>query len=612
MPHPWTPVRFDTDAGAVECWNRTYAFGAAPLPVSVRAGTRELLSGPMHLRIRADGRDVEWAEGVVKPVRAAPSAYGVRKEGACGDLRVTVETRVEFDGYADCRITLTPGTSVTISEVELTVPLRGDWVKLFHVDGQWGEKLFGAVERRQDFPPLRDARHYCWLGDDDTGFCWLGEGAEDWRPGADRLPVTFRQQGSDWLAVLRPVGEPRTIHDPFRLRIGFQATPTRPRHARSIRGLLCYNQPPGTFGMPVSRLGDTVVEMTLKGKMNYPPFPEDADTIRSWIKGYRAKGMKFLTYQYIDAGTETDAYAAYWGDWVATVPPETMQWRTKTAKCCIATSWSDYCCRVLDTMMREFDTDGLYLDGVMARTCRRRAAHGHADLPAWPMSAAREHIKKLLYVARRNKGSESILFGHVSLSTIAPIAGLLDLHLKGENYGAPLDYSALTPDVVRAEFGRQWGPQAIILPQLTKKQAIPASRFLGLIALHGVDCAPSWLPPESRREILFPMWNALEEFRIDLATFRPYWRQKLFREAGGAPVSLYAHADKPEFLLVATHQRDTAARFEIAADLTPTPERAIRRVIDVFDNRDIPHRGNRFGFDADPWEFRLLHVTMQH
>ena len=610
VPYPWTPVRVDADAGTVACWNRTYTFGNAPLPVSIRVGRRELLRGPMLLQARVEGRDLTWDDGATEAVRIGPAAVTFRKQGRGVNLDVAVETTVEFDGYADCRITLTPRRPVTVSELQVTVPLRGEWIRFFHVDGQWGDRLFGPLVRRGEFTTLEEAHHYCWLGDDDTGFCWLAEDVDDWQPGAGQSALGFEKRGRDWVATFSPVGEPRTIHTPRQVRIGFQATPTRPPHARRVRGLLCYNTPPEKLNIPSSGIGDTVVEMTLKGKMNYPPFPQQAGTMRAWIAGHKAKGRKFLSYQYIDAGTETDAYAAYWGDWVAAMPPETMQWRTQTAKCCIATSWSDYCCWVLDTMMREFDTDGVYLDGVMARECRRRSGHGHGGMAAWPMSAARTHIKKLLYVARRNKGPEAILFGHVSLSTIAPLAGLLDLHLKGENYGAPLDYSALTPEVMRAEFGRQWGPQSIILPQLTKKQAIPASRFLGLIALHDVDCAPSWLPPESRRELLLPMWQAQEEFRIDTATFRPYWRQQLFREAGGAPVSLYARADERQYLLVVANQNDTPARLEIATGSAAAPGLSVMRVTDVFRSRDIPHRENRFGLDAEPWEFRLLRVTV--
>lgn len=602
VPWPWSAVEIDRDAGTVSCWNRTYAFGDQPLPWSVRAGERELLGGPIALKIRAGGADVRWASGRGEIVRASPSAATVVKSGSAGDLDVTVETTVEYDGYARCRFLLTPRKPVGISDVHLEMPLREEWVRFFHVDGNWGDKLFGAIEERETFSALETEHHYYWLGDDDTGFCWLAEERTGWQPGAGRDRIGFEKRGGSWIGYVRPIGEAVTIRTPLQFEIGFQATPTRPPPPRPLRALLCYNTPPEKLNLPVSRMGDTVLEMSLKGKMNYPPFPEEAEMIRTWIAGHRAKGMKFVGYQYIDAGTETDAYDMYWGDWVAAIPPDTMQWRTLTAKCCLDSSWSDYSCWVLDRMMTEFDTDGVYLDGIMARECHRGGAHGHGDTVEWPFAAAREHAKKLLYVARKNKGADSILFGHVSLGTIAPLAGLLDLHLKGENYGSPLDYDSLTPDVVRAEFGRQWGPPSVILPQLTKKQAIPASRLLGLAALHGVDCAPSFLPPREREELLYGMWTIYEDFRIDTATFHPYWHQELFREIDGRPVSLYARAAEGRYLLVVANQTDAPARFEIE----PRSGLVLSGARERFGNRDMRCTSDRLTADLGPWEYQLV------
>jgi hypothetical protein len=605
VPWPWSAVEIDRDAGTVSCWNRTYAFGDQPLPSSVRAGERELLGGPISLHIRASGADVRWASGTVDVVRASPSEATVVKTGSAGDLDVTVETAVEYDGYARCRILLTPRKPVEVSDVCLEMPLREEWIRFFHVDGNWGDKLFGAIEGHEALPALETEHHYYWLGDDDAGFCWLAEERTDWRPGTGRSGIGFEKKGSTWIGYVRPIGTVVTVGTPLQFEIGFQATPTRPPPPRPLRALLCYNTPPEKLHLPVSRMGDTVLEMSLKGKMNYPPFPEEAEKIRTWIAGHKAKGMKFVGYQYIDAGTETDAYDAYWGDWVAAIPPDTVQWRTLTAKCCLDSSWSDYSCWTLDRMMTEFDTDGVYLDGIMARECHRGAAHGHRDTVEWPFAAAREHAKKLLYVARKNKGADSILFGHVSLGTIAPLAGLLDLHLKGENYGSPLDYDSLTPDVVRAEFGRQWGPPSVILPQLTKKQSIPASRLLGLAALHGVDCAPSFLPPEEREELLFGMWTIYEDFRIDTATFHPYWHQDLFREIAGRPVSLYARVVESRYLLVIANQTDASARFEIVprGDLSLTDAR------ERLGDRTIGCTSDKLTTDLEPWEFQLVEVS---
>ena len=290
VPWSWSAVDADRHAGTVNCWNRTYAFGDQPLPRSVRVGERELLGGPIALHIRADGADVRWASGAVDVTRASPSAATVVKNGSVGDLEVTVQTTVEYDGYARCHILLTPRKPVRVSDIRVEIPLRREWVRFFHVDGNWGDELFGAVDRREAFSVLETDHHYHWLGDDDTGFCWLAEDFTDWQPGAGRRRIGFEKRGSNWIGYARPIGEALTVRTPFELEIGFQATPTRPPPPRPLRALLCYNTPPEKLHLPVSRMGDTVLEMSQKGKMNYPPFPEEAEKIRAWIAGHKARG----------------------------------------------------------------------------------------------------------------------------------------------------------------------------------------------------------------------------------------------------------------------------------------------------------------------------------
>ncbi len=539
VPFPWPPLRVEAGP-TIACWNRRYVFGADPLPVDIRVGGKSILAGPIALNITSPEGEPVWEKGPVEIIRQAPGRIVLAKRGRIASIALRVETAIEFDGFAWTTIRLDPDRPTDIDRIRIELPVPAEIARFFHVNGEWGEKLFGAVSRRGRFPVLQEERNYHWLGNDHVGLCWLTDSFAGWQAPDPGPRIGFEKKDGQWIGFLSPWRHRARLATERTVSFGFQATPTRPPPRRPIRALLCYNTPPERLSYPVAGYGDTVVEMSLKGKMNYPPFPKDAERIRSWIAGYEKKGMKFLIYQYIDGGTETDAYERYWGDWVTRMPPDRVQWRTVTAKCCLASSWSDYYCRILDTMMGEYGASGIYLDGVMARPCQRGTYHGKScSVDRWPILVAREHFKKVLTIARRHKGEESILLGHVSLGTIAPLAGLMDAHLKGENYGAPLSYDDMTPDVLRAEFGRQWGPQSIILPQLTKKQAIPIGRFLGITALHGIHTAPSFLPPEERTRILFPMWEAIDEMTGKGAEFHPYFEQESFVEKTGRPVSFY-------------------------------------------------------------------------
>lgn len=605
VPYPWTAVRVE-DGPTVVCWGRRYVFGNTPLPRQILVGGQDVLADSVALGIQCTGEALEWTDEPVRVVQHSPSKVTLEKSARLGALNIHVQTTVEFDGFMWTTVTIDPTRPVEVHKIRIELPIRRECVRLFHVSGKWGEKLFGPVEKRAAFPALADERYYYWLGNDDVGLCWLTDTFAQWQDRGRAPRIGFEQTGGRYAGYLDPWRVNETMREPLKLSFGLQATPTRPPHSRRFRGLTCYNMPPEKLSYPVAKNADTIVEMSLKGKMNYPPFEADADRIRQWIAGYKRKGMKFLIYQYIDGGTETAAYRDYWGDWVTCLPPDLYQWRTVTAKCCLATSWSDYYCHVLDTMMKDFDADGIYQDGVMARPCQRGDAHGApCTEDRWPVLVAREHLKKVLAVARRNKGRESVLFFHSSLEMVAPLAGLTDVHLKGENYGAPLSYDDLTPDVMRAEFGRQWGPQSILLPQLTKKQIIPTGRLLGLIALHDVDCAPSFLPPKDRPRLLYPMWRILDEFPIADAEFMPYFKQRLFTEASGRPISLYRNSSTRRCLLVVANQTAEPTRFVIDYH----PAAPMRRITERFSGRAVPFHGNRFAVELDAWGLQLLEVS---
>jgi hypothetical protein len=612
VPSPWSALEIG-DGPSVGCWNRRYVFGDTPFPERILVAGKDILAQPAKFQMESAAGPLVWDRVPLRVEYQSPAKVILSKSARTPDFTLTVRTTVEFDGYCSFDLSLDPHQAGEIRRMSLELPVRAEFAKFFHVDGQWGEKLFGPVARRSDYPALQDERHYYWLGNDDAGLCWLSDLASRDPTGGGTPRLGFRETEGGFTAFFEPLGGPQVVRDRLTCFLALQATPTRPPRHRPIRALMCYNTAPESLRYPVAKNADTVLEMSLEGVMNYPPPERDLEKIRDWIAGCHRQGMKFCIYQYIDSGTETEDYQKFWGDWVTRVPPDTKQWRTLTAKCCLNSSWSDYYASVLDTMIRDFDVDGIYMDGVMARECDRGDLHGDpCGDGRWPIRAAREHFKKVLYVARRNKGRESVLYGHVSLSTIAPVAGLMDVLLKGENYGAPLSYDDLTPDVMRAEFGRQWGPQTVILSQLTKKQLIPTGRFLGLAALHGVNCTPSFLPPADRTRLLYPLWQALDDFVVPGTDFLPYFTQRLFTEASGHPVSVYVNGQGDRFLVVVANQSDQPA----ALALTYHPE-AHRRAggIDsaagTFSTQAVPCRQNRLCVELGGWDFELLDVRLQ-
>ena len=608
VPLPWTPLVLATNDAPVDSWLHRYDFVFSPLPHQIWIGETPLLAGPVELIVETAAGSLEWDASGVTVDRQSDSEVTFSKCASLDGLDVRVVSDVEFDGFMETVITLTPSQPIDLHRVRLEFPLSDETARFFHVAGNWGEKLFGAVAQADQFVALDSERLYQWLGNDVMGLCWLTDSTLDWQT-SGALRIGFDAESGRVTGYLQPWSSPQTLTEPLTIRIGMQATPTRPPANPPYRMHFSYNRDPGSLTMPIASNLDTILESAIPGTMNFPPAARYAEMISNWVGNAQQRDMKYLPYQYTDSGTETEGYQAYWGDWTTEFPPRLHQWRTPTARSCFNSSWSDYVCHTLDVMMGDFGADGMYLDGVMARECDRDELHGEeCGEGKWPVFAAREHFKKLIRVAHLHKGSESVIIGHTSIATIAPLCGLLDVHLKGENYGAPLSYDDMTPEVIRAEFGRQWGPQTVVLPQLTKKEAIPTGRFLGALALNGIDSAASYILQEDRVSMFFPYWEIIDSFSIADATFMPYYSQALIAEASGRPVSLYAHSDGDRLLVVAANQTANSTTFSLQYNGLKTIDQAVERIADPDESLTVI--SDSVDIALDPWGFKLVEVLL--
>jgi hypothetical protein len=363
-----------------------------------------------------------------------------------------------------------------------------------------------------------------------------------------------------------------------------------------------------------------VQEVTPLDQFNFPPYPHQAESYKKWIKEYHALGIKFVYYQYPSTEVSTDEYHDYWGDWIITMPPSTYPrrggWRgTAWTPCCFNSSWSDYYCHVADVMTGEYGADGIYFDGIMQeRICQRPEAHGPECDRTWPLFVSREHIKKLQYVVQRNRGREAFLWGHSSDMKLAPFSGLMDLLYEGENYGGVIKYEDITMSAIRAQFGRQHGPLSVFCPQLTTKEMIPPTRLIGLLLLHGVEPVPRAMPQETLDNVIYPMFEVLDEYTDTTATFVPYYKQNAFTDLEGKPISAYVSHDGARVLLVLANQSDRPRG--VTYQITFHPElhdgpQTIVSATDRLGDEDIRLDRNYINHVVETWNMRLIELKLE-
>ena len=193
------PVECD----AAEVVLRTYTFGASGLPVQIVSRGEKLLGAPIELML--GGKTLTWTKRLIEqtPGKVTWSATAQR-----GELGLTVQTTLEFDGMVRYDLELRPAGTTALDALELSIPYRA----AVNVDG---------LQTHAGFKPTAQ------LGDYERGLYWFCESARGWTFGdAPAIEQTLRDGVIDW-RIRFVSGHGRTLTKPMTLTWGLQALPVR-------------------------------------------------------------------------------------------------------------------------------------------------------------------------------------------------------------------------------------------------------------------------------------------------------------------------------------------------------------------------------------------------
>ncbi len=612
VPYPWTPVKYDS--GTISVWNRKYIFSNRPIPDKIIVAGKNILTAPVSLKLTAGKKTLIWDSSPVKVVEHTPTAIVIQKNAKLGDLDICVITSIEFDGMMRIDLKLSPldKKTITIDKLSLLIPVKKEYSYLYHKTGTWSEAYWGKTEKAVNDKDI--FRNYYWMGNDDIGLCWFTDRKTGWSN--DGKPMTgIRKQGNAYVGFMIPVGIAKKLSKVWKLTFGLEATPSRPHEfIKAYTTVVRMNSADFNLKLPSFPDTRTAVAVFPKGNSNYPPISGMEEYYKKMFASMHKNGLSPVQYQYIDSGTDMPVHKIMWGEWASTMPASYYQWsRAKTMNTCMRSSHLDYVMSTINLMSKEYDMDGFYFDGVIGRDCERADVHGSdCQKGIWPIFISRERIKRALQIIRRNKGKDSIAYLHCSSTNIAPLDGLGDVLLKGENYGTPIPYERLTYDVMRAQFGKQLGPHIVVLPQLTKKQMIPTGKFVGLMMLHGVDYHHGWLPPKDRRKLVYPSWRIMGKFGYPKQTqFFPYFKQKAFTDKQGKPISFYLNKKTGKYLLILANQSAKEVQFNIVYHSSAAPLKdKLTSAVERMSNDKVKFQ-NKTGFSRNllPWGIQLIEIS---
>ncbi|MGB9619631.1 MAG: glycoside hydrolase domain-containing protein, partial [Armatimonadota bacterium] len=453
VPYPWTALRLE--GRELSCWNRHYEFKDELLPADIRSGSASLLRRPMRISATVNGVRQEWQPAAFDVNRAAPDVIDFTTVQESSILKTVCCWKLEFDGMLLGDLSVYPKTGqVTLSSLELIMPLNRTYAKLFHhhpvktlYQQRWGTDPMncGALP---DGPMRLPFVHHIWLGNESCGLQWFAESDRGLNWSGPFITVDRNRTVTFRLAKNRVVSE----NEPFRFTFGLMASPVKPadphdyvRWAFPGGGIGIYNH--DYSGRPVDPKDSRLAQLHQKGvnclnlwnsqdSMGDPMISNpELDALTAAAEDF---GIAVCASTGVWIDERTRGYDSSWElrprlDWFDDSVPGVI-----AHAMCQNSGWRTWFLNRCRRMMKTTGLRGFYLDGSGTPQICSNLEHGcgyklgQETKGTLPILATRDLMKQL-YLTTRAAGGRSFILAHTSSTIVLPCLSFADAYLDGEH-----------------------------------------------------------------------------------------------------------------------------------------------------------------------------------
>jgi len=239
---PWTPV--ERDRLTLKVWGREYQLGSGfGLPQQIISQGRPLLVQPVTLEIVRDGEPVSLTRSKVNMTAVHPHGATWSGTATAGDVAVSVEGRLEYDGMLLLQLTLAPrdpAKPVRLDAIRLQTALpkaralflntstdQGYWWYSYKA---WLPETPGVVhdnlKQRQGRTPFL---FFVLFSDYDTGLEWFADNLRGWQVDETKpIQEIIRETNGDVRLQCHLANQPFELRAPVTITFGYDATPVKP------------------------------------------------------------------------------------------------------------------------------------------------------------------------------------------------------------------------------------------------------------------------------------------------------------------------------------------------------------------------------------------------
>lgn len=634
MPE-WTPVR--AEGATLSVWGREIGLGPLGLPKQIVSAGGALLESPVELRIARNGAPLGFTpETKSDPVLDGEVRADWRNVARAGDVRITVDGCIEFDGMMWYTCTLEPATGEPTTLDELTLDIAytapnaemGHWfmggpqgLRHPHVIREGGDLPAGQgmLFRSNDRETVSLAKGlvgsfipYVMLTGMERGMAWFAENDRGWTQSTNTPAVTIRREGETVILRLNVISENITLGEPRTFAFGLHPIPVKPLDPdwRSLRGAMAdtfsgnnLKGPPGSTAFHAYPIGDDWE--AVRRRMDEMEDGLPALGMKRAVEGYRREAASrwgepppphTLTTAglYWDMQLQNFAAVPLSREWTEVFVGKDCLWYNRDLVDCVSWCWEQWILRT------DKFVGGAYIDDCWNTAqwqeggpVSYRLPDGHIQ-PGFQWRGYRERFKRMRRISLQHL-DRSRVTAHTTHTYFIPYHTFFDFILDGEDrYSAPqrgqadfIDHWPL--DRMRFMHHGKWGLRTTWLS------------FMG----GGVAPPPAW---EFRQQRAYAANLGLHDiawhfpgcgFRFDEpdVEFVPYW------DNGG--LASHEHED----LTMSAWKRDGDCivllvnvgtnRLEAAVRLDPAPMGFGDRAADSLSIQDVDGTLLRY-FDEDP------------